>query len=119
MTEIERIGVVDVSLVLALILVQEPNLNVDHGLVLVHTPKGQVPGAAPAIPGMFQNMFSSASGQFGGLHVMPVQVMTQQATRHARRVYVCGLSPRANEQAMKCCLSKAKGTGEKNFPWKT
>ncbi|KAJ0478376.1 hypothetical protein HanHA300_Chr13g0499451 [Helianthus annuus] len=45
--------------------------------------------------------------------------MTQQATRHARRVYVCGLSPRANEQAMKCCLSKAKGTGEKNFPWKT
>ncbi|KAF5787163.1 hypothetical protein HanXRQr2_Chr10g0449721 [Helianthus annuus] len=50
---------------------------------------------------------------------MPVQVMTQQATRHARRVYVCGLSPRANEQAMKCCLSKAKGTGEKNFPWKT
>ncbi|KAJ0458882.1 hypothetical protein HanHA89_Chr16g0642741 [Helianthus annuus] len=52
---------------------------------------------------------------------MPVQVMTQQVCFFisSRRVYVCGLSPRANEQAMKCCLSKAKGTGEKNFPWKT
>ncbi|XP_021992610.1 splicing factor U2af large subunit B isoform X1 [Helianthus annuus] len=61
---------------------------------------GQVPGAAPAIPGMFQNMFPLAPGQFGGLPVMPVQAMTQQATRHARRVYVGGLSPSANEQTV-------------------
>ncbi|KAI3768058.1 hypothetical protein L2E82_18490 [Cichorium intybus] len=61
---------------------------------------GQVPGATPAIPGMFQNMFPLASGQFGALPVMPVQAMTQQATRHARRVYVGGLSPTANEQSV-------------------
>ncbi|KAA3453396.1 splicing factor U2af large subunit B isoform X2 [Gossypium australe] len=37
---------------------------------------------------------------FGALPVMPVQAMTQQATRHARRVYVGGLSPTANEQSV-------------------
>ncbi|KMT07797.1 hypothetical protein BVRB_6g146140 isoform B [Beta vulgaris subsp. vulgaris] len=36
--------------------------------------------------------------QLGTLPVMPVQAMTQQATRHARRVYVGGLPPTANEQ---------------------
>ncbi|XP_024982793.1 splicing factor U2af large subunit B isoform X2 [Cynara cardunculus var. scolymus] len=61
---------------------------------------GQVPGTTPTIPGMFQNMFPLASGQFGALPVMPVQAMTQQATRHARRVYVGGLSPTANEQSV-------------------
>ncbi|KVI00172.1 Nucleotide-binding, alpha-beta plait [Cynara cardunculus var. scolymus] len=60
----------------------------------------QVPGTTPTIPGMFQNMFPLASGQFGALPVMPVQAMTQQATRHARRVYVGGLSPTANEQSV-------------------
>ncbi|CAL5367225.1 unnamed protein product [Camellia sinensis] len=61
----------------------------------------QIPGNAPAIPGMFPNMFPLASGQqFGPLPVMPVQAMTQQATRHARRVYVGGLSPTANEQSV-------------------
>ncbi|KAK8952653.1 Splicing factor U2af large subunit B [Platanthera guangdongensis] len=44
---------------------------------------GQVPGAPTAVPGMFQNIFPLTSGQ---------------ATRHARRVYVGGLSPAANEQ---------------------
>ncbi|CAH1421438.1 unnamed protein product [Lactuca virosa] len=61
---------------------------------------GQIPGATPTIPGMFQNMFPLAAGQFGALPVMPVQAMTQQATRHARRVYVGGLSPTANEQSV-------------------
>nr|GEW75461.1 splicing factor U2af large subunit B-like isoform X1 [Tanacetum cinerariifolium] len=61
---------------------------------------GQVPGTTPSIPGMFQNMFPMASGQFAALPVMPVQAMTQQATRHARRVYVGGLSPTANEQSV-------------------
>ncbi|PWA84250.1 splicing factor U2af large subunit B [Artemisia annua] len=61
---------------------------------------GQVPGTTPSIPGMFQNMFPLAAGQFGTLPVMPVQAMTQQATRHARRVYVGGLSPTANEQSV-------------------
>ncbi|KAI3821630.1 hypothetical protein L1987_09199 [Smallanthus sonchifolius] len=39
---------------------------------------GQIPGATPAIPGMFQNMFPLPSGQFGALPVMPVQAMTKQ-----------------------------------------
>nr|GMC95641.1 splicing factor U2af large subunit A isoform X1 [Ipomoea batatas]GMD04265.1 splicing factor U2af large subunit A isoform X1 [Ipomoea batatas]GMD19247.1 splicing factor U2af large subunit A isoform X1 [Ipomoea batatas] len=40
--------------------------------------------------------------QFGALPMMPVQAMTQhyQATRHARRVYVGGLPPNANEQVL-------------------
>ncbi|KAK6121931.1 hypothetical protein DH2020_044321 [Rehmannia glutinosa] len=77
---------------------------------------GQMPGTTPSIPGMFPNMLPLASGQvssflfiysssliqflniylmaqFGALPVMPVQAMTQQATRHARRVYVGGLPP--------------------------
>ncbi|XP_048232453.1 splicing factor U2af large subunit B isoform X4 [Ricinus communis] len=61
---------------------------------------GQIPGTAPAIPGMFPNMFPLGTGQFGTLPVMPVQAMTQQATRHARRVYVGGLPPTANEQSV-------------------
>ncbi|CAL5371180.1 unnamed protein product [Camellia sinensis] len=61
---------------------------------------GQIPGTTPAIPGMFPNMFPLASGQFAALPVMPVQAMTQQATRHARRVYVGGLPPSANEQSV-------------------
>ncbi|KAL3525409.1 hypothetical protein ACH5RR_013781 [Cinchona calisaya] len=61
---------------------------------------GQVPAAAPAVPGVFPNMFPLAPGQFGALPVMPVQAMTQQATRHARRVYVGGLPPSANEQSV-------------------
>ncbi|XP_023893143.1 splicing factor U2af large subunit B isoform X1 [Quercus suber] len=62
---------------------------------------GQIAGATPTLPGMFPNMFPIATGQqFGALPVMPVQAMTQQATRHARRVYVGGLPPTANEQSV-------------------
>ncbi|XP_038705673.1 splicing factor U2af large subunit B-like isoform X2 [Tripterygium wilfordii] len=67
---------------------------------------GQMPGANPAIPGMFSNMFPLATGQFGALPIMPVQAMTQQATRHARRVYVGGLSPSANEQSVATFFSQ-------------
>ncbi|XP_007009946.2 PREDICTED: splicing factor U2af large subunit B isoform X1 [Theobroma cacao] len=62
---------------------------------------GQIPGTSPTLPGVFPNMFPLATGQpFGALPVMPVQAMTQQATRHARRVYVGGLPPTANEQVL-------------------
>ncbi|KAL1558900.1 splicing factor U2af large subunit A-like [Salvia divinorum] len=61
---------------------------------------GQLSGATPTIPGMFPNMLPLPGGQFGALPVMPVQAMTQQATRHARRVYVGGLPPTANEQSV-------------------
>ncbi|KAL3645247.1 hypothetical protein CASFOL_010427 [Castilleja foliolosa] len=60
---------------------------------------GQLPGTAPVIPGMFPNMLPMP-GQFGSLSALPVHAMTQQATRHARRVYVGGLSPTANEQSV-------------------
>nr|ABU45195.1 unknown [Petunia integrifolia subsp. inflata] len=90
---------------------------------------GQVPGTNPSIPGMFSNMFPLASDQVlpqipsyytsngllifsflihlvcgffqcGPFPVMPIQEMTQQATRHARRVYVGGLPSSANEQSV-------------------
>jgi splicing factor U2AF subunit len=38
--------------------------------------------------------------------MMPIQAMTQQATRHARRVYVGGLSPTANEQSVATFFSQ-------------
>ncbi|PKU66166.1 Splicing factor U2af large subunit B [Dendrobium catenatum] len=55
---------------------------------------------------MFQNMFPLTPGQVFPLPVMPVQAMTQQATRHARRVYVGGLSPAANEQSVATFFSQ-------------
>ncbi|XP_015065921.1 splicing factor U2af large subunit B isoform X2 [Solanum pennellii] len=61
---------------------------------------GQVPGTSPGIPGMLPNMFPLTSGPFGALPVMPIQAMTQQATRHARRVYVGGLPATSNEQSV-------------------
>ncbi|XP_061339573.1 splicing factor U2af large subunit B-like isoform X6 [Gastrolobium bilobum] len=66
---------------------------------------GQITGANPAIPGIFQNMFPLMQ-QFSALPVMPVQAMTQQATRHARRVYVGGLPPTANEQSVATFFSQ-------------
>ncbi|EOA34924.1 hypothetical protein CARUB_v10020009mg [Capsella rubella] len=70
---------------------------------------GQVPSVptAATIPGMFPNMFPMVPGQqLGTLPVMPVQAMTQQATRHARRVYVGGLPPTANEQSVATFFSQ-------------
>ncbi|CAI9303336.1 unnamed protein product [Lactuca saligna] len=61
---------------------------------------GQVTDAPQSMPGMFQNMFPFGAAQLGGLPMMPAQAMTQQATRHARRVYVGGLPPLANEQTI-------------------
>ncbi|XVF15729.1 hypothetical protein REPUB_Repub09cG0180700 [Reevesia pubescens] len=67
----------------------------------------QLPGNNPALPGVFPNMFPLATGQqFGALPLMPVQAMTQQATRHARRVYVGGLSPTVNEQSVAIFFSQ-------------
>ncbi|KAJ8769589.1 hypothetical protein K2173_005192 [Erythroxylum novogranatense] len=67
---------------------------------------GQLPGTPPALPGVFPNMFPMGTTQFGALPVMPVQAMTQQATRHARRVYVGGLPPTANEQSVATFFSQ-------------
>ncbi|XP_057825484.2 splicing factor U2af large subunit B isoform X4 [Cryptomeria japonica] len=67
---------------------------------------GQTAGISQPVPGMFPNMFPFGNTQFGGLPVMPVQAMTQQATRHARRVYVGGLPPMANEQTIATYFSR-------------
>ncbi|OIW13407.1 hypothetical protein TanjilG_19759 [Lupinus angustifolius] len=70
---------------------------------------GQMIATNAAIPGVFQNMFPLATSQvqpFSALPVMPMQAMTQQATRHARRVYVGGLSPTANEQSVATFFSQ-------------
>ncbi|KAK6258379.1 hypothetical protein SCA6_012853 [Theobroma cacao] len=73
----------------------------------MHQFNGQIPGTNPALPGVFPNMFPLATGQqFGALPVMPIQAMTQQATRHARRVYVGGLPPTANEQSVATYFSQ-------------
>ncbi|KAI3466645.1 hypothetical protein Pfo_023308 [Paulownia fortunei] len=69
-------------------------------------PSEQVTGvsmAPQAISGVLQNMLTSETtqvNQFGSVSLYPIQVMTQQATRHARRVYVGGLPPLANEQTI-------------------
>uniref|UniRef100_A0A1J3INS3 Splicing factor U2af large subunit n=1 Tax=Noccaea caerulescens TaxID=107243 RepID=A0A1J3INS3_NOCCA len=70
---------------------------------------GQVPPPPPTLPGagLYPNMFPLPTAQpFGGLSMMPIQAMTQQATRHARRVYVGGLSPTANEQSVATFFSQ-------------
>ncbi|TKW02061.2 hypothetical protein SEVIR_8G214600v4 [Setaria viridis] len=59
---------------------------------------GAVPGQLPVvtpIPGMFPNLLMGPMNPL----IQP-QAMTQQATRHARRVYVGGLPPTANEQTV-------------------
>ncbi|GLT79993.1 hypothetical protein SLA2020_514560 [Shorea laevis] len=62
---------------------------------------GQILGTNQAIPQVMPNLFNLSTGQqFGAIPVMPVPAMTQQATRHARRVYVGGLPPTANEQSV-------------------
>ncbi|XP_066334709.1 splicing factor U2af large subunit B-like [Miscanthus floridulus] len=62
---------------------------------------GQLPGVTAPITGVgvLPNLYNLAAGQFNPLVIQP-QAMTQQATRHARRVYVGGLPPTANEQTV-------------------
>lgn len=66
----------------------------------------QLAGLPPAVPGVFPGMFPFAGAQFGGLSTISMQSMTQQATRHARRVYVGGLPPLANEQTIATFFSQ-------------
>ncbi|KAL3820558.1 hypothetical protein ACJIZ3_006463 [Penstemon smallii] len=65
-------------------------------------PSEQVTGAQ-SNSGMMANMFTSETAQvnlFGSASLFPIQSLTQQATRHARRVYVGGLPPLANEHTI-------------------
>ncbi|KAL2253224.1 UNVERIFIED_CONTAM: Splicing factor U2af large subunit A [Sesamum indicum] len=55
-----------------------------------------------AISGVLPSMLTSETqvNQLASVSLFPIQAMTQQATRHARRVYVGGLPPLANEQTI-------------------
>ncbi|XP_056686596.1 splicing factor U2af large subunit B isoform X1 [Spinacia oleracea] len=66
----------------------------------------QLPGMPQPMSALSQNMFAGGSAQLGSLPLMPAQFMTQQATRHARRVYVGGLPPSANEQTIATFFSQ-------------
>ncbi|KAH7442966.1 hypothetical protein KP509_02G010500 [Ceratopteris richardii] len=70
-------------------------------------PNSLLPGLPPTVPAVLPGMFPfPAATQFGGLAAMSMQSMTQQATRHARRVYVGGLPPLANEQTIATFFSQ-------------
>ncbi|CAM0952901.1 unnamed protein product [Alopecurus aequalis] len=60
---------------------------------------GVIPGPPP-MGGMFPNLPNMLPNMFNLPNYGQPQPMTQQATRHARRVYVGGLSPSANEQTV-------------------
>lgn len=61
---------------------------------------GQLTGVPQALPTVMSGAFPFAGTQFGAFPTVPMQAMTQQATRHARRIYVGGLPPLANEQTI-------------------
>ncbi|KAF3451501.1 hypothetical protein FNV43_RR07596 [Rhamnella rubrinervis] len=71
--------------------------------------QGQLPGIPQQTPGILQNISPFGTAQFS-LPLMPAQAMTQQATRHARRVYVGGLPPMANEQTIATFFSHVMAT---------
>ncbi|MCO5607790.1 hypothetical protein L7F22_061991 [Adiantum nelumboides] len=67
---------------------------------------GQLTGVPQAIPSILPGAFPFAGTQFGAFSTVPMQAMTQQATRHARRIYVGGLPPLANEQTIATFFSQ-------------
>ncbi|KAK3285005.1 hypothetical protein CYMTET_7370 [Cymbomonas tetramitiformis] len=68
----------------------------------------QGPAGATGAPAVVNplNPLAAVAGM-PGLGGFPPQAMTQQATRHARRVYVGGLPPLANEQSIAKFFSQA------------
>ncbi|KAL9257531.1 Splicing factor U2af large subunit A-like protein [Drosera capensis] len=66
----------------------------------------QLAGVPQAMPAAAQNTLLLGMAQLGAHAFMPAQAMTQQATRHARRVYVGGLPPLANEQTIAIFFSQ-------------
>ncbi|XP_057544212.1 splicing factor U2af large subunit B-like [Amaranthus tricolor] len=70
----------------------------------------QLPGVPQPVTGHAHSMFTGGPSQLGHLSLMPAQFMTQQATRHARRVYVGGLPPSANEQTIATFFSQIMTT---------
>ncbi|KAK9936343.1 hypothetical protein M0R45_013190 [Rubus argutus] len=69
------------------------------------TVSGQLSGIPQTMPGVVPNVLPFGTAHLT-LPMMPAQAMTQQATRHARRVYVGGLPPLANEQTIATFFSQ-------------
>ena len=70
-------------------------------------PGGVIPGVG-AIPGMAAAAAAApAASGFSSAPAGQVQPPSQQATRHARRIYVGGLPPTANEQNIATFFSNA------------
>ncbi|THU63115.1 hypothetical protein C4D60_Mb01t12330 [Musa balbisiana] len=63
-------------------------------------PDRSLPVVPQLVTGTLPTMLPVATHQIGSIALMPAQAVTQQATRHARRVYVGGLPPMANEQTI-------------------
>ncbi|PQM39231.1 splicing factor U2af large subunit B isoform X2 [Prunus yedoensis var. nudiflora] len=68
-------------------------------------PNAAVSGIPQTMQGVVQNVLPFGAAHLA-LPLMPAQAMTQQATRHARRVYVGGLPPLANEQTIATFFSQ-------------
>eukprot|EP00250_Pteridium_aquilinum_P016087 c22931_g3_i1 orf=132-1784(+) len=66
---------------------------------------GQLAGMSQMLPTVLPG-FPFAGTQIAALSAMPMQAMTQQAMKHARRVYVGGLPPLANEQTIATFFSR-------------
>ncbi|PSC72088.1 splicing factor U2af large subunit A-like isoform X2 [Micractinium conductrix] len=66
-------------------------------------PLTQLPGAVQ----VFEGQRAATQAPVGGMPQMGGSAMSQQATRHARRIYVGGLPPQANEQNIQTFFSNA------------
>ncbi|XP_020079755.1 splicing factor U2af large subunit A-like isoform X1 [Ananas comosus] len=74
-------------------------------------PSVTITGQSPVIPQTVAGVFPAISPlaapqQFAAISLLPAQAINQQATRHARRVYVGGLPPMSNEQTISAFFSQ-------------
>ncbi|KAI5070592.1 hypothetical protein GOP47_0014935 [Adiantum capillus-veneris] len=79
-----------------------PGISPASGMVFS---AGQLSGLPQAMPNVLAG-FPFPGTQIPALSAMPMQAMTQQAMKHARRVYVGGLPPLANEQTIATFFSR-------------
>ncbi|KAH7284730.1 hypothetical protein KP509_34G068300 [Ceratopteris richardii] len=77
---------------------------------------GQIPGMPQMLPAVLPG-FPFPGTQIPALSAMPMQAMTQQAMKHARRVYVGGLPPLADEQTIATFFNQVmKAIGGSSLP---
>jgi len=79
------------------------------GEIAPPVPLSQLPGAFPGLPGVDPASLLGVPGLAFGAAV-PAASMTQQATRHARRIYLGGLPPTVEEQPLAALFNQAMHT---------